>query len=116
MPSPHPPAPVTLPARVKHLIETLLESPGHLAREIRRAIHSRAAGRGDAEPGGIPEGLAGWTDTVARHAYRCTDEGVTALRRAGFTEDQVFEATLAAAVGAGVARLEETLRLLRRTL
>ena len=48
---------------------------------------------------------------MARHAYRITDDDIARLRSAGYDEDQIFEATVAAAVGAGVSRLELGLRL-----
>jgi alkylhydroperoxidase family enzyme len=50
---------------------------------------------------------------VARHAYRVTDEDVAGLLSAGLSEEAVFEATIATAVGAGWARMEAVLRALR---
>lgn len=50
---------------------------------------------------------------VARHAYTVTDGDIAALREAGYSEDAIFEITLSAAVGAGLARLERGLAVLR---
>jgi hypothetical protein len=36
---------------------------------------------------------------VARHAYRVTDEDIAAVRESGFSEDQVFEIVVCAAIG-----------------
>ena len=54
----------------------------------------------------VPPAASAYIDTVRRHAYRVTDAQVEALRDAGLSEDEVFELTVAAAVGAGLARLE----------
>jgi alkylhydroperoxidase family enzyme len=45
-------------------------------------------------------------DKVRREAHRVTDEDVTAVRRAGYDEDSVFELTIAAAVGVARRRLD----------
>ena len=51
-------------------------------------------------------------DTVVRHAYRVTDEDVEALRGSGYTESQILELTIAAALGAGQRRLDAALAAL----
>lgn len=84
-------------AKVSELGRRLLERPGHLDPAIRRA----AANGSD-----VPDVVAGYVDRVRRHAYRVTDEEVAALLEAGWTEDQVFELTLAAAYGAALRRLD----------
>jgi alkylhydroperoxidase family enzyme len=52
-------------------------------------------------------------DTVRRHAYRTTDAQVEALLDAGLSQDEVFELTVAAAVGAGLQRLEAGLEAMQ---
>jgi alkylhydroperoxidase family enzyme len=46
------------------------------------------------------------TSRRARHAYKVVDADIDRLRDAGYTEDAIFELTLAAALGAAQARLE----------
>ena len=58
-------------------------------------------------------GTEAYCDTVRRHAYRVTDAQVDELRVAGLGEDEIFEVTVAAAVGAGLDRLEAGLAALR---
>ena len=41
------------------------------------------------------------------------DEDVEALRQAGYSEDQIFELTVSAALGAGFRRLKSALDILR---
>ena len=48
-----------------------------------------------------PEELAAYLDKVRRHAYRITDEDVEALTRAGYSDDEVFELTVAATRASG---------------
>jgi alkylhydroperoxidase family enzyme len=61
----------------------------------------------------IAEAAAAYVDTVRRHAYRTTDAQVEALLEAGLSQDEVFELTVAAAVGAGLERLEAGLRAMQ---
>lgn len=51
-------------------------------------------------------------EKVRTGAYRVTDEGVAGLKRAGVTEDEIFEATVAVAIGKGLRRLDAVLEML----
>lgn len=98
----------------------ILESQGVADPALRHAVFARSvelsggltAGAG-AGAGEIPENLREYVDTVAFHAYRITDEDLQELRRAGWSEDEIFEVSVAASVGAGLARLERGLGILR---
>ena len=57
--------------------------------------------------------LGSYVKKVAEHAYLVTDDDIAELHRADYSDDQIFEATVSAAVGAGVLRLECVLRALR---
>jgi alkylhydroperoxidase family enzyme len=76
------------------------EQPGQLDPAIRRAA---------ADGGELPEPLATYVDTVRRHAYKVTDADVAGLLAAGYTEDQIFEVTVAAAHGVARYQLEAAL-------
>lgn len=78
------------------------DAPGHLDPATRRAIFA-AAECDDAST--VPADLRAFTEVVARHAYRVTDEDVAVLRAGGRSEDQLFEAAVSAAAGAGSRRL-----------
>lgn len=82
--------------RWQHLEATLLRGPGQLDVATRASL---ASGRG------IPEPLAAYAEKVARHAYKVTDGDIAALLAAGYSEDQLFEATLSIAFGAARMRL-----------
>src|SRR3954449_3560499 len=83
---------------MRRLADAVLAGPGSLDPRVRRAAAAQAAD--------VPEALGGYLDKVARHAYKVTDEDVEALRAAGYSEDEVFEATVSCALGAGLRRLE----------
>ena len=107
-------------ALTKHLLDAVLASSGHTTSELRHAVLARAArlgGRRDPGGGqardGVPAPLAGYVDKVALHAYKVTDEDLAALKRAGHSDDVLFEATVAAALGAALGRLERGLSALR---
>ena len=91
-------------AGFEQLATMVLEGQGTLAPELRRAAFDRAGGF-SANDGRLPPELRDYVDTVARHAYRLTDANVETLRRAGWSEDQLFELTIASAMGAGERRL-----------
>jgi alkylhydroperoxidase family enzyme len=52
-------------------------------------------------------------EKVRLHAYKVTDRDVDELKAAGFTEDEIFEHTVSAAVGAGLERIDAGLATLR---
>jgi hypothetical protein len=84
-------------ANMERLVDAVLAGPGNLDPSVRRAA---------AQGADVPEALRSYLDKVARHAYKVTDEDVEALRAAGYSEDQIFEATVSCALGAGLRRLE----------
>jgi hypothetical protein len=77
--------------------QRVLEQPGALDLATRQA-----AARGAV----LPDPLAAYVDTVRRYAYEVTDADVTGLLDAGYSQDQVFELTVAAAYGAARTRLD----------
>ncbi len=60
-----------------------------------------------------PTEFATYLDKVRHRAYTVTDEDVAALKDAGYSEDEIFEQTVSAAVAAGLERLDAGLRTLR---
>jgi alkylhydroperoxidase family enzyme len=60
-----------------------------------------------------PPAFSRYLETVRRHAYRVTDGDIAELKAAGFSEDEIFEHTVAAAVATGLERREAALRVLQ---
>ena len=81
---------------IEALREAVLAAPGELDRETRWAVLT----------GSGPPGLQPYLEKVRRHAYRVVDGDVAALRSAGWSEDALFEATIATAVGEGLRRID----------
>ena len=88
---------------VARLVEAVLEGKGAMSVEARQAAF---AGRAD-DPA-----VAGYLDVVRKHAFRVTDQDVEQLRAGGLNDDAIFELTVAAALAAGVERLQVGLSLL----
>jgi alkylhydroperoxidase family enzyme len=93
---------------VEKVERAVLESPGHIEPALRQAIASR-------KTSDIPEALRSYADKVALHAYRVTDADIEGLLRAGYSEDEIFEVTAAAALGAALERLELGLAALEKS-
>ena len=103
-------------ALIQRLIEAVLTSHGDTEPHIRRAIETRAAalgGRPVEITGELPAVVEAYVDKVAGHAYKVTDDDITALRQAGYSADAVFEITVSTALGAGMGRLERGLAVVR---
>ena len=59
----------------------------------------------------VPAAMEPYLDKVRGGAYRVTDGDVDALRAAGFSEDEIFEQTVSAAVSEGLVRLDAAVRV-----
>jgi alkylhydroperoxidase family enzyme len=71
--------------------------------ELRRVVSS------DASP---PPAMQPYLEKVRTGAFAVTDEDVDALKRAGVTEDEIFEATVAVAIREGLRRLDTALEVI----
>jgi alkylhydroperoxidase family enzyme len=60
-----------------------------------------------------PDSLATYVAKVARHAYQVTGDDISALRASGYSEDQIFEATISVALHAALERLDAGLGAVR---
>ncbi len=103
------------PANIKALTEAVLNSEGISKLEIRHAVEARVAKHGGAtrQAEVLPDDLIAYVDKVAFHAYKVTDEDIENLKASGYSEDEIFEITVSAALGAGLARVEHSLNLLK---
>ncbi len=102
-------------AWIERLRQSVLTGRGTTAAALRQVVEERAAsagGRQGGPAGSIPADLMELVDKVIHHAWRITDEDVQRLKRAGYSEDAIFELTIAAALGAGMGRLERGLAAL----
>jgi alkylhydroperoxidase family enzyme len=64
----------------------------------------------DIEP--APPAMEAYLAKVRDRAYSVTDADVDQLKAEGFSEDEIFEQTVAAAIGEGLRRLEAAERVI----
>jgi len=101
--------------KLDKLIKRILNGPGQANSILRNAVAAKAAEHGgQAGNTDIPSELAAWTEKVAKHAYKTTPEEIDALKAAGYSEDQIFELTISAALGAARFRLESAQSAVRQ--
>jgi alkylhydroperoxidase family enzyme len=81
---------------MRRLQHGVFSGPGKLDASLRQAI-----GEGE-QIGGTLGQFAG---KIAQRDYNCLDTCISRLRSEGYSDDQIFEATVCAAVGAGTKRL-----------
>jgi alkylhydroperoxidase family enzyme len=74
---------------------TVFDGPGQSDPTLRNAV-----GEGD----GVPADLQSLVDKIHRHAYKVTDDDLARLR-ARYSDDQMFEIVVSAALGASRKRL-----------
>ncbi|HEU4996846.1 MAG TPA: hypothetical protein VFT29_18645 [Gemmatimonadaceae bacterium] len=87
---------------VTRTTHAVLETKGATPSELRWAAFHRRAEE-------LPAALKPYVEKVARNAYKVSDEDIEGLKRAGYSEDQIFEVTVSAALGAALQRLERGL-------
>ena len=88
----------------KALVKRILEGDGKASPSERRAAFNNT---------GLANPLGTLVDKVAKHAYRVTDEDITAAKVSGLTEDQVFEIVVCAAVGQATRQYETAFAALK---
>lgn len=87
----------------RRIEDAILRGPGALDASMREAL------AGGLE---IPQQLKIYAEKVTRYAYRVTDGDIRSLLAAGYSQDQIFEATLSVALGAAQTRLHAGLTAL----
>jgi alkylhydroperoxidase family enzyme len=87
----------------RHLVDRILRGPGHAPAEQRVAAFDNA---------GVPQPLRTLVDKVATRSAQVTDADFATAQQAGFTDDQVFELVICAAVGEATRQYEAGLAAL----
>ncbi|SDI34022.1 hypothetical protein SAMN05192558_107215 [Actinokineospora alba] len=82
----------------------VLDGPGATDQATRAAA---------ASGGPLPDPLGAYVTKVREQSYRVADEDITCLRASGLDEEQIFELTVATALGAALTRLDVGLRAVR---
>jgi len=88
--------------KLERLRHAVLSGPGSLPPDVRQAISE----------GAVSGALEVFVQKIIASASTLTDDDIAELHRSHYTDDQIFEAIVSAAVGAGLFRLECVLTLL----
>ncbi|EUA06211.1 hypothetical protein I546_5685 [Mycobacterium kansasii 732] len=95
------------PRLQEKLRRAVLDAPADTDPTLRRVAY-----HGD----DLPEPLQAYVDKLWRYAYRVQDSDIERMRGAGYSEDQIFEVTIAAALGAGDSRRRAGMSALNEAL
>lgn len=90
--------------------ERLLSAEGQLEPGLRSAVEAFAARqRGGARPAldPPPDALLPYLEKLSLYAHQIVDEDIDALRAGGYHDEQIYELTLAGALGASLVGLEQ---------
>lgn len=90
--------------QVNDLEARALQGDGALDPDVRMAAFQGRA---------MPEPLKAYVEKVRKHAYKVIDRDVEEMRAAGYSDDQLFELTIATALGEGRRKLDIGLKALR---
>jgi hypothetical protein len=85
------------------LVNRVLEANGEASITMRRAAFDNA---------GLDEPIRTLVDKVAREAHLVNDEDFAAVLAAGFSEDQIFEIVVCAAIGQASRQYDSALEAL----
>jgi hypothetical protein len=85
------------------LVAGILEGEGRASPEIRRAAFANE---------GLDEPLGQFVDRVAHDARMITDADIESLKKAGLSEDQIYEIVVCAAIGQASRQYENALAAL----
>jgi alkylhydroperoxidase family enzyme len=85
------------------LVARVLEGEGRASPEMRRAAFDNK---------GAPEPVGTFVEKVARHARTVTDADISTLRKAGLSEDQIYEVVVCAAIGQATRQYRNALAAL----
>ena len=102
--------------KVTELSDSVAHGPGVAQPAARQAaIHFARALTMNQAPDieSIPEGFAPYLKKVALYAYKTTDRDIQNLKERGYSEDEIYELTVSAALGASLARYEHSINLVQ---
>jgi hypothetical protein len=88
---------------LKTLVDTIGGTEAHLAVSVRQGLLEGKPSSGV---------LGAFCIKVQQNASNITDENVASLLRAGYSDDQIFEAIVSVAIGAGLERVRKIRDLL----
>ncbi|KAA3646548.1 MAG: hypothetical protein DWQ07_10090 [Chloroflexi bacterium] len=103
------------PEAVQKLIEAVLNSPAETGSELRHSLEAYAATMDGAQrdPAELPTDLESFVIKLSERPHEISDEDIQALTTAGYSDEEIFEITISAALGSSLARLERGFELVK---
>ena len=89
------------------LLNRILKGEGQSSREQRQAAFDNA---------NLLQPLSSLIDKIVHHAYKITDNDINAVKKAGYTEDQIFELMICGAAGQASRQYENGLSALAEAM
>lgn len=102
------------PTKIQKLLAVVLHQQANSSQQLRQEVEAFGAACAGSNRASVslPEALRPYLEKVSKHAYEVTDKDVREIKAAGYSEDEIFELTVCAALGSGLARLEKTMDLI----
>jgi len=102
------------PTPIRNVLSRVLGEHGNSPQALRKIVadYARISGGGSGDAPKLPDNVAAYVEKMTHTPYKMMNSDIETLKQRGFTEDQIFELTLAAALGAGQGRFERTLALI----
>jgi hypothetical protein len=104
---------VQLPKKVQIMLESLLGRAGESEPALRRLVFERTR-TGREQSQAVSRDLLAFVAKLDQRPWTIVRDDLSALRQAGYSEDQIFELIAAASAGAGVRRFEAGLGAIER--
>lgn len=97
-----------IPPPVEEMVQSVLHGPGDADLEIRQAVfqHAMSYLGFPHEDQPLPKNISPYIDKVIRQASEITDQDIKDLLAEGWSEAEIFEITVSAAVASGYGRLK----------
>ena len=102
------------PPAIQRVLKAVLGPSGESKLDERQAVHdfARDAAGVKTDAFEVPTALSPYLEKLTHSPYKVIERDLDALRQAGYNEDQIFELTLAGALGSAAGRYQRTLDLL----
>jgi hypothetical protein len=88
---------------LNQLVTRIQDGQGKASAHLRKSAFSNS---------NLQEPLKSFVDKVANCAYKITDVDVSELIKSGISEDEIFELSICASVGASMRQYENALKVL----
>ncbi len=95
--------------------DAILNAPGKTTPELRQSAEAFSAvqrGQTRSEQDPLPKELERYLKKVALYAYKIVDRQVEALKKDGYTDEMIYEITIAGAYGAALVGVEKLFEVL----